>query len=261
MAHVFLSYSRHDRKLAERVIAALKAEGFSVWWDDDITPWQSWDKTVEQELANAEHVLVIWTPNSLNSAPVRNEADEAASQPRPKLLSLCIGDCEPPRFVRHIQYVKTDEHTLTSSDGWNKLLRWLRESPAQQVEWPMPSEAALVSALAPARAPVPPPSPPPPVQAKVPVASATWPTIASTPNQKAPEPLHDAGEHLAIGCASALGCYVGLIITVQIGCAIATGKMFEGSPWAWNGQLLTLVYSVLVGVLAGTIALIKRWKL
>ena len=35
---VFVSYKREEKPLARQCVDALEASGFSVWWDDDITP-------------------------------------------------------------------------------------------------------------------------------------------------------------------------------------------------------------------------------
>ena len=56
MADVFISYKKEDFQLAERVVAALQAEGFLVWWDDSLTPESAWDAELEREIAAAAAV-------------------------------------------------------------------------------------------------------------------------------------------------------------------------------------------------------------
>ncbi|MGO9743867.1 MAG: TIR domain-containing protein [Roseiarcus sp.] len=36
MADVFISYSKHDRAIAEALADYLRAEGFDVWWDYEV---------------------------------------------------------------------------------------------------------------------------------------------------------------------------------------------------------------------------------
>jgi adenylate cyclase len=38
VADIFVSYSRQDKALVAPLVAALEAEGWSVWWDPAITP-------------------------------------------------------------------------------------------------------------------------------------------------------------------------------------------------------------------------------
>ena len=75
MADVFVSYAREDRALAERVVRAIESSGYSVWWDDRITPTESFDRLIEQEIADARAVVVLWSANSVQSDWVRIEAN------------------------------------------------------------------------------------------------------------------------------------------------------------------------------------------
>jgi len=77
MSDVFVSYDRRDRELADRVVAALTEQGLTVWWDDRISPYETWDKTIEREVDNAKKVLVLWTKNSVESDWVQTEAGAA----------------------------------------------------------------------------------------------------------------------------------------------------------------------------------------
>jgi len=67
MADVFLSYSKADRALAQSVVRELESLGFSVWWDDRLTPNESWDRLIEDEIEDAKVVLVLWTATSVRS--------------------------------------------------------------------------------------------------------------------------------------------------------------------------------------------------
>jgi adenylate cyclase len=80
MADVFVSYSRTDRGRVAPLVAAIEAEGWSVWWDPEIMPGQEFDSQIAAELALAMAVLVVWTPASVKSRWVRGEAREAADR-------------------------------------------------------------------------------------------------------------------------------------------------------------------------------------
>jgi hypothetical protein len=43
VADVFISYKKEDRDRAEGVVSALRADGFSVFWDEGLTPKEAWD--------------------------------------------------------------------------------------------------------------------------------------------------------------------------------------------------------------------------
>ena len=62
MADVFVSYARSDKALVAPLVAAIEAQGWSVWWDPEITAGQDFDHQIAAELKNAAAVLVVWTP-------------------------------------------------------------------------------------------------------------------------------------------------------------------------------------------------------
>jgi TolB-like protein/tetratricopeptide (TPR) repeat protein len=90
MSDVFVSYARSDKSLVAPLVAALEAQGWSVWWDPAIAPGQEFDRTIAAELARAASVLVIWTRDSVESRWVRGEARDAAD--RGILVPLRIGN-------------------------------------------------------------------------------------------------------------------------------------------------------------------------
>jgi TIR domain len=54
--------------------AALAAQGWSVWWDPEITPGQEFDRLINDELGAAKAVIVVWMPAPVESRWVRGEA-------------------------------------------------------------------------------------------------------------------------------------------------------------------------------------------
>jgi hypothetical protein len=80
MKDIFISYASEDRPVAQRVAAGLEQSGLSVWWDRHIQVGSEWDKTIEDALAVAKCVVVLWTGHAKNSRWVRAEAREALKQ-------------------------------------------------------------------------------------------------------------------------------------------------------------------------------------
>ncbi len=73
-ADIFVSYASSDRERVRPLVEALQLRGWSVWWDNEITPGADFQRRIEQALAEARCVLVVWTAESVNSQWVRNEA-------------------------------------------------------------------------------------------------------------------------------------------------------------------------------------------
>ena len=132
MAHIFVSYDKEDRALAERVVRALRADGFSVWWDDDLTPHLNWDRAIEAELEAATWVLVLWTPRSVQSNWVRSEADFAKEDTPPKLIQARFENARVPLAFRLTMYVDLDEAAPDKCSGWQRLGQWLRGKQARE---------------------------------------------------------------------------------------------------------------------------------
>ena len=77
MADIFFSYAKVDSDRVKPLIDALEAEGWNVWWDDDLSIGGSWSDEIEAELNQARCAVVAWTQASVNSDFVRDEARRA----------------------------------------------------------------------------------------------------------------------------------------------------------------------------------------
>jgi adenylate cyclase len=106
MADVFVSYSRSDRARVAPLVAAIKAKGWSVWWDPSIAAGQQFDDQIEAELLAASAVLVVWTPTSVVSRWVRGEARDAAE--RDILVPVRFDNARLPIDARAIQTTDLD---------------------------------------------------------------------------------------------------------------------------------------------------------
>lgn len=74
MKHIFLSYSRKDTEVMVRVRDTLRAEGFVVWTDEELTPGTpQWHKAIEQAISDATGIVVLLSPDSKASQWVANE--------------------------------------------------------------------------------------------------------------------------------------------------------------------------------------------
>jgi dienelactone hydrolase len=110
VAEIFISYAREDRARVAPLVAALEAQGWSVWWDPAISPGQEFDRLINKELEEARAVIVVWTPASVDSRWVRGEAREAAD--RGVLVPVRFDGARLPLDVRAM-------HT-TDLDHWKE---------------------------------------------------------------------------------------------------------------------------------------------
>jgi hypothetical protein len=117
LSDVFLSYSREDLQFARRVAEGLIREGFSVWWDQTLSPGESFDRVTEKALAQAKAVAVLWSKTSVDSHWVRAEATEAHSNGN--LVPAMIEPCKRP-----IMFELTHTADLTHWKGDPDDPRW-----------------------------------------------------------------------------------------------------------------------------------------
>lgn len=103
MGDIFISYTRADRPRARLLADRFEAEGWSVWWDAELVPGDTWTETVETELAAARCVVVLWSSASV--APekrwVRNEARDG--QDRGLLVPAMLDAVTLPVEFRGLQ--------------------------------------------------------------------------------------------------------------------------------------------------------------
>jgi tetratricopeptide (TPR) repeat protein len=101
MADIFLSYARDDQDRARAIAVALQARGWSVWWDSNISPGESFDEVIEHELETARCVVVLWSERSIHREWVKNEA--AAAAERGVLVPAFIDPIQAPLEFRRRQ--------------------------------------------------------------------------------------------------------------------------------------------------------------
>jgi TolB-like protein len=155
MARVFLSYARQDAARARPIALALERAGHTVWWDEKIRSGGEFSEEIEQALAAADAIVVLWSQSSIDSAWVRDEASEGRDTGR--LVPVLLDQCRPPMGFRQYQ---TTDLSHWSGRGRPKPIDELiavvaakqREpkdfSPAQKEVAPRPGRSRVVAAIA-----------------------------------------------------------------------------------------------------------------
>jgi TIR domain len=126
MADVFLSYASEDRERAHMIADALTARGWTVWWDRQILPGETFESVIERELASADCVLVLWSQHSVQSHWTKAEADEALN--RGVLVPALIDEVRIPIAFRHVQAASLIDWTpqATGHAGFRMLEQSIR---------------------------------------------------------------------------------------------------------------------------------------
>jgi len=107
MADIFVSYSRTDKARVAPLVSALEAQGWSLWWDPEISPGDEFDALIGAELESARAVVVVWSPTSVDSRWVKGEARDAAD--RGVLVPVRFENARLPIDVRAIHTIDLDD--------------------------------------------------------------------------------------------------------------------------------------------------------
>jgi adenylate cyclase len=103
VAKVFLSYAREDAPIAKGIAECIGGAEHDVWWDRHIQGGSRFASEIDRELKGADAVVVLWTPASIDSAWVQDEAAEGRDSGR--LVPVTFGGSRPPLGFRQFHTV------------------------------------------------------------------------------------------------------------------------------------------------------------
>ena len=128
---VFISYTHHDRKFAERLASDLKKHGLPVWWDEwEIRVGESIIQRVNDGIDSSAYLVAALSTHSVHSDFVRREIGSAlmkqlSAEKDIVVLPLLVNDCEVPVLLREIKWA---DFRNDYADGLKMLLKRLLDS-------------------------------------------------------------------------------------------------------------------------------------
>lgn len=121
MADVFVSYAREDQARAAQIARGLEAEGYDVFWDNEIPPGQTWADYIEAKLADAKALVVLWSGASTQSQWVREEA--RMGRDRGKLVPVLLDGAPAPFGFGELQAADLSAWTGAAADpAWRRFV-------------------------------------------------------------------------------------------------------------------------------------------
>src|ERR1700751_5401726 len=108
VSDVFISYAKKGHSQADQLAQELQAKGFSVWYDTNLVPGDSFRDVIVSKLAQAKAAIVIWDQSSVKSDWVCSEADRARER---RILipvrteDVSLHDIPPPFDCLHTELV------------------------------------------------------------------------------------------------------------------------------------------------------------
>jgi len=105
MDKIFISYSRKDIDFARKLSGALEKADYDVWWDiTDLRGGDDWVRTIPANIADSKYMIVVITPNSVESEWVRKEYTQALNL-RKKIIPIMLVPTSVPFALNTINYV------------------------------------------------------------------------------------------------------------------------------------------------------------
>ena len=107
-SHIFISYNKQDKDFTAQLADDLQEYGFKVWYDPNIGGGEQWKETIVAKLKSAEEVIVVLSPNSIDSDWVQYEGSMASVLGKniyPILIANLRVDQNLPPWMERIQYI------------------------------------------------------------------------------------------------------------------------------------------------------------
>ena len=108
---IFVSHAVKDRRFADRLVAALRANGFNVWYSDiHLAGADDWQDEIGKALRRCDWFLVVLSKNAIDSMWVSREVKFAQANKRlhGKIVPVYCRTCEIGKLswvLETIQYV------------------------------------------------------------------------------------------------------------------------------------------------------------
>jgi len=103
MGHIFISYSKKDIVYAEKLINALRREGFNPWLDNEgLGAGTYWPDRLHKALKSCDAYILIVSRNARNSKWVPEELVVAKTKGKP-IFPLCLDDTELFLAIQTVQ--------------------------------------------------------------------------------------------------------------------------------------------------------------
>jgi hypothetical protein len=105
MSKIFVSYSRVDHEFVDRLVRTLESAGHEVFYDQYMAVGESFVQQLSDAVETAEVVLLVLSPDYLESAWARTEWQLALVgdvEKKRRVIPLLVRDCQLPGLLRTI---------------------------------------------------------------------------------------------------------------------------------------------------------------
>lgn len=115
MARIFISYSRVDEDFARRLADSLKNIGVDIWLDvSEIPVGVNWSSSIQEALDMCSAMLLIISPDSMQSENVENEWQFYIDEKKP-IIPIMYRPTRLHFQLSRLQYIDFDQHNFDTA--------------------------------------------------------------------------------------------------------------------------------------------------
>lgn len=116
---LFVSYAHENAVAVAKLVAEIQSPDWDVWWDQQQLSGSDFSVELDERLTQADIVVVVWTPESVDSEWVRSEATKA------KTLGTLVPVMVEPATMP-VAFINTSYHDLTDWSKGHYDAKWRR---------------------------------------------------------------------------------------------------------------------------------------
>jgi formylglycine-generating enzyme required for sulfatase activity len=103
--YTFISYTHEDTRFAQKLARRLQKQGVAVWLDQwHLAEDESWDRSITNALRSCRHVLLVLSPEAVNSWVVRDQVILAVQEGKP-IVPVLHQPCQLPPTLQDLPYI------------------------------------------------------------------------------------------------------------------------------------------------------------
>lgn len=107
---IFLSYARENKEFVKKFAEDMRRRFVRVWYDERLEGGQSWRENLAKAIKNADALVLIMSPDSIESEYVQWELDIAQNLER-RIFPVLHLESELPLSIANLQYITVGEDT------------------------------------------------------------------------------------------------------------------------------------------------------
>jgi formylglycine-generating enzyme required for sulfatase activity len=135
--YTFISYTHENSRFTQRLARRLQKRGISIWLDQwHLSQDESWDRSIAHALKGCRHVLLILSPDALNSWVVQDQVMLALREGK-QIIPVLHQPCNLPLPLQELSYV--DFTRRNHKNALSQLFsHYFPDSELKADPWPIP---------------------------------------------------------------------------------------------------------------------------